>query len=95
MTDRRRLEGEALASGIGNAVVLGVEERRRDLAALRAIGAEGRRVGHMVAAGGIVPGTVASALGMVLGLIGSAGLARRATGVTGTTMPLAESLRYE
>ncbi|NLG68679.1 MAG: hypothetical protein GX496_03800 [Firmicutes bacterium] len=40
------------------------------------------------------PGTVASALGVVLGLIGSAGLARGATGVAGAAMPLAESLHY-
>ncbi|HEY8424558.1 MAG TPA: ABC transporter permease [Limnochordales bacterium] len=76
------------AFGIGNAVVLGVEERRRELAILRAIGAEGRRVGRMVAAEGIVLGAVASALGVVLGLIGSAGLVRGASGVTGTTMSL-------
>lgn len=75
------------AFSIGNGVVLGIDERRRELAVLRAVGAEGARVGRMVAAEGMLLGVVATALGVVLGLVGSAGLVRGAIGVTGTTMP--------
>lgn len=72
---------------IGNGILLSVEERRQQLAVLRAIGAEGRWVGRLVAAEGVFVGLVATALGLALGLIGSVGLVRGGIGVTGTWMP--------
>lgn len=75
------------AFSIGNGVVLSVDERRRELSVLRAMGAEGGRVGRLVAAEGVFIGVVAVVLGVLLGLVGSAGLVRGGAGVTGTGMP--------
>lgn len=75
------------AFSIGNGVVLSVDERRRELSVLRAVGAEGRRVGRLVAGEGMFVGAIAVGLGLLLGLIGAVGLVRGAIGVTGTRMP--------
>lgn len=75
------------AFSIGNGIVLGIEERRRQLAILRAVGADAGQVGRLIAAEGVFVGLVAVGLGVVLGLIGSVGLVRGGTGVTGTRMP--------